>query len=685
MSSTLFFQLLDVEEKRESLGELIERVRLGVESPRTFCRDPLSFRIVPGSPLGYWVADSVLQTFAELPSASATAQIKQGLGTLDDFRFVRLHWEPAPRNVSRPAVHGADGRAFQEECMAASHGATYWFPFAKGGKFSPYYADPHLLVNWKRDGEEMKEWIVRVYGGGHWSRNIRNVSYYFISGLTWSRRSQAGFSVRALPSGCILSDKSPTLFPNETDLAMPMLGLMSSGVFQRLLALQMAFGSFEAGVIERTPVPDLARAEGERLGELATACFSNRRQFDSADETSHVFVIPMALSVKQMSLQAAQGAIRRALDEHSRVLDRLQAEVDALALQLYGFDLPDALVSAEMAPTEGSEVAEDDESETGGSDSRAIATTLASWALGCTFGRFDARIALDSSLAPQIRLPFDPLPVCPPGMLVGPDGLPATRNLIASEEWLRARPSVITFPPDGAVARPTIPDSEYPIAVDWDGILVDDPEHGDDVVRRIRDVLHLIWGDGAEGIEREACEMLGVRELGEWFRNPRNFWDDHVKRYSKSRRKAPIYWLLQSAKRSYGLWLYYHRLDSDLYAKALVNYVEPKVRHEETRLKELRGAFQAQQPSGATARKAEREIERQEALISELEDFRASLDRVVKLGLQPDLDDGVVLNIAPLHELVPWKVARQYWEELLAGKYEWSTISKQLRAKGLAH
>jgi len=48
------------------------------------------------------------------------------------------------------------------------------------------------------------------------------------------------------------------------------------------------------------------------------------------------------------------------------------------------------------------------------------------------------------------------------------------------------------------------------------------------------------------------------------------------------------------------------------------------------------------------------------------------------------LNDGVVLNIAPLHELVPsWKEAKKYWTELIAGKHEWSSIGKQLRQKGL--
>jgi len=194
-------------------------------------------------------------------------------------------------------------------------------------------------------------------------------------------------------------------------------------------------------------------------------------------------------------------------------------------------------------------------------DAEPLVAELVSYAVGCALGRWDVRFATGGKPAPTLPDPFDPLPVCSPGMLQEPDGLPATQH------------------PHG-----------YPLRIDWDGILVDDPEHRDDIIRRVRDVLELIWKDWADAIEKEACEILGVAELRDYFRKPGagGFWDDRVKRYSKSRRKAPIYWLLQSSKKNYALWMYYHRLDKDILFKALLNYVEPKIRREEARLDELR-------------------------------------------------------------------------------------------------
>ena len=100
-----------------------------------------------------------------------------------------------------------------------------------------------------------------------------------------------------------------------------------------------------------------------------------------------------------------------------------------------------------------------------------------------------------------------------------------------------------------------------------------------------------------------------------------------MSRYSKSRRKAPIYWLLQSSKKNYALWLYYHRLDKDILFKALLNYVEPKIRLEENRL-DRHACRRKVPPLGAAAKgakKLDKDIEKQEDFLSELRDFEEKL------------------------------------------------------------
>ena len=654
-------------DKATALQAAVDSVRGAGPSPLVYVLEASQLTRVPGTPLAYWASKALLSTFDALDPFQTEARkavITNPAG--DDFRFFRTSWEAAPNRIGR---------------------SKGWVPLLKGGAYSTFYSDVHLVVAWDSERETYPGFEGTIHRP---LSRPASVQWFFKPGLTYSRRSQRGFSCRVLPSESVFHDKGPGLFPPIPETPS-ILGLLNSSTFKRLLELQMAFGSYEVGVIQRTPVPALNNDDGARLGELALLCVEMKRELDYANETSRVFNVPAALSSGVRPLNDSLAAWLERQKQVRIAIEQSQAEIDAVAQSLYDIE-EDDIASVPIVPSAEEDNAEqvfeedDSEREDAASDNpRDFAAGLVSWLVGCDFGRFDVRIALHSSLAPALQGPFEPLPLCSPGTLVGPNGLPATKDHIASEDWLRARPNAITSPPAGSVAEPVITADAYPLGVEWDGIMVDDPDHPDDIMRRVRDVLHFVWGERADAVEHEACGMLGVKELRDWFRNPRGFWDDHVKRYSKSRRKAPIYWLLQSEKRGFALWLYYHCMDADMLAKALVNYVEPKLRLEESRLQEMQQASQGSSSTGAAARSAERDIERQEVLIGELKDFRTALERASRLGLQPDLDDGVVLNIAPLHELVPWRVARQYWDELLAGKYDWSTIAAQLRTKGLVH
>jgi hypothetical protein len=109
-----------------------------------------------------------------------------------------------------------------------------------------------------------------------------------------------------------------------------------------------------------------------------------------------------------------------------------------------------------------------------------------------------------------------------------------------------------------------------------------------------------------------------------------------------------------------------------------MNYVEPKIRLEEDRLNTLRARKQNEGTSGRVAKEIEREIDRLEQFVSELQDFAEKLHRAADLQLDFDLNDGVILNMAPLWELIPWNEPKKYWEELQKGKYDWSHIAYQL-------
>jgi hypothetical protein len=446
--------------------------------------------------------------------------------------------------------------------------------------------------------------------------------------------------------------------------------LLNSDAYIGLLHLLMARGlssgqtlKYEVGYLASVPIPAIPDPIKNKLAALAEDGYRIGRNLSTSDETSHVYVVPGILQTCGGSLAESLAEWQVHIERANLSLSALQQEINDIAFGLYGIGPEDRRVIEEglcgQSAVEEAESSEPDytdekhQSEVS-TDVRRTLVNLTSYTVGCVFGRWDVGFATGEKRPPELPDPFAPLPACSPGMLQGPDGLPLT-----------------TSPPG------------YPLDIAWDGLLVDDADHERDLVRRVRGVLELIWRERAEGIEQEACEILGVKGLRDYFRKPGSggFWSDHVARYSKSRRKAPIYWLLQSGKKSYALWLYYHRLGKDVLFKALVNYVEPKVRLEGDRLGQLR--TQRAAASGKAVKQLDKQIERQEGLLSELRDFEDKLRRAANLRLEPDLNDGVVLTIAPLWELVPWKEAKAYWDELLAGKYEWSSVGKQLRQKGL--
>jgi Eco57I restriction-modification methylase len=672
-SAVPFFRMLGLGDRRSSLLNEIVANSTGEPLERTFHRTLSFFTTIPDAPFAYWTTSELTSALRQFDSFEPTvAEIRVGLTTLDNPRFVRALWEVPPHQL------GVNGDF--------TDASIKWAPLVIGGKSQPWFSPIQVCVLWGENGKELREHI-RTRGSE--SRWIRSPEFYFRPGFSWTRRA-VRFIPYAISKGCIPTASRYMAYP-KAGFEVSAIGVSASNistVFLRFYGEMFERPNYLVDNVKALPWPTLSSSVEDRLKRIVESEVQRRRSAYRNHEPFQDFVMPSAIKAYATGVDC---------DLSSFLGNELELEVAAaFGLSSDGYraaivDLNEALVANNhVVPDSSNGDSEDDEEQEDELDDVLVETersryeALLSYCVGVAFGRWDVRMALDTSLVPKMSNTFDSLPVCPPGTLLGPNGLPARRGCIASREWLLARPDMVRFP-SGGVAGESVCDDEYPVRISWDGILSVDPDHHDDVVRRARETIEAIWASQPEAIERQALEALGVEALDAYFRRPTKggFFDDHICRYSKGRRKAPIYWLLQSSKKNYGLWLYYHKLDKDLLFKALVNYVEPKIRLEEDRLDTLRDRKAAAGESGKDAKRVAKEVERQEDFLTELRDFADKLRRAAEIRLEPNLNDGVVLNISPLHELVPWKEAKKSWDDLMAGRYEWSSIGKQLRQKGL--
>ena len=528
------------------------------------------------------------------------AKVKQGIATRDDFRFVRAWWEIA-----------YDGPELKSK----------WPPFAKGGTFSPFYSDVALTVRW--DAEAQAAYAERTSNFNVLLTSSKE-EFLYRPGLTWPRRTN-GLSFRVMPRGCVFADKGPALFV-EGDNAADLLGLaavVNSKPFGYLMAVQLArtelAQSYEVGLVQQTPIPDLGHTDLDALATLARRAWSLKRMLDTLCETSHAFLLPPGPNEKVTGLD--RGKIENELNE-------IQRKIEDRLLELYGIRHDHGWLETSVGVAE----ALSEDSEDGGDENddpavyQPLVTTynvpFLSWLVGIAFGRFDPRLATGRTPIPREPEPFDPLPMCSPGMWSEKDHLTA-------------------LPAD---------------------VLVDDPGSDDDIGSRVASAAAKI---GAQDPE----------DLSYWLAH--EFFPLHIKMYSTSRRKAPIYWQLATPSASYSVWLYIHAFTKDTLFRVQNDYVSPKFANEERKLEAM--GRELRDRATAAERKA---LAAQETFVEELRTLLYEVKRVAPLW-KPNLDDGVIINFAPLWRLVPqhkpWqKEVKSTWDALCDGKYDWAHLAMHL-------
>ena len=307
---TVFLRAVEADDKAAALRTAITDPAAALERIR-FDVDTESFELVPGAPFSYWVSEKIRRLFVDLqPLESSGTVARRTNGTTDDGRWIRAAWE-VPFHSERDDWS--------------------WVPHLKGGSFSTYYSDVHLAIYWDRLRLTYPGYLGTVH-----RPDVRPASlqYFFRPGLTWPRRTN-GLSFRLMPSGCIFGDKGPAVFVSNDapDDLLAICAVVNSAAYCSLVALQLArtelAQSFEAGLIQQTPVPYLSEEELTGLARLSRQAWSLKHKLDTRTENSHAFVLPPLLQATGETVAARTNNWVEHVRSTEAGLAAIQALIDA--------------------------------------------------------------------------------------------------------------------------------------------------------------------------------------------------------------------------------------------------------------------------------------------------------------------------------------------------------------------
>lgn len=178
---------------------------------------------------------------------------------------------------------------------------------------------------------------------------------------------------------------------------------------------------------------------------------------------------------------------------------------------------------------------------------------------------------------------------------------------------------------------------------DKDGIIpLSDEMHEKSMEKRLIEDLEKVFGEDAVADVLNEMERILGRSLKDWL--SKDFFKKHISQY----KKRPIVWHISSKKGHCEVFLYYHKLTNQTLHILKNIYFINMLEFNNRKLKELKDRLTTL--DGKEKSKVYAEIEAREDIQDDLQKLNSLLMEVMKLGLDPVIDDGVLANISPFQK-----------------------------------
>ncbi len=534
--------------------------------------------LIPDMVFAYWLSNIGIKIFNNEKKLVEFAKPKKGIATGDDDRFFRFWHEISFDKIKFDSIPLSCSIDFK------------WIPINKGGGIRKWSGNFETIVNWEKDGQEIKN---HRSPNGKLKSRPQNLNFSFLPGITYNIVSSKGFSGRLSGRGFMMSDTGPTIFDAPNDYAL--LALLNSKVGEYFFDALCPGYKYDTGAVGKFPVMDSIFNHEELINLSRENVELSLRDWNS-HETSWEFtknpIINKGTTLKQAfnkyenNLKEAFIRNHRNEEQINKILLGMYKLTNEISNEVY-FDHIH-LYKDEIDRNKFEKLEQDNGSSNTISIELQIIKSeiikqLISYFIGCLAGRYHLN---------KVGLHI------------------AHQNTTNDEYKYKYNGRLIEIDPDAI----------FPI-------LGDESPFSDDVLHKMMFMIEVIWGDDCLTENINFIEESLGTSLEKFLTT--KFWLYHVKMYQKH----PIYWLFESPKGNFKVLTYMHRMDKFTVQKIRLNYLHRYIDH-------LIGEISRMKQNGNDKRKVEK-------LEDSLLDCRVYSDILKPLAdrqITFDLDDGVKNN-----------------------------------------
>ena len=202
--------------------------------------DQSKLKIIKSWPFIYWISDGFRQKFKG-NLLGASGDVKTGISSGDNERFTRYWWE-----------------IFQKSNILTE--SNEWKLLIKGGPYNKWYGNNWLVINWKNNGSEIKNFS---------KSTVRNEGYYFRVGISTAKVSSKGGDFRISPINSIFSDGAPTIIFDTQKKSLSTLSVLNTLAVKYIVSCLNPTVNTQVGDLQRIPFVKLPNRLEEVLAAFA--------------------------------------------------------------------------------------------------------------------------------------------------------------------------------------------------------------------------------------------------------------------------------------------------------------------------------------------------------------------------------------------------------------------------------